>query len=84
LGPESAGDDAEALEREIQKLMAERREIREHLDRQEALVQEAAAGRAAVAAHLAHVDRRLALLMQWVPDFVEIVQGVPRKGDRRE
>ena len=84
LGPESAGDDVEALEREIEKLTAERREIREHLDRQEALAEEAAAGRAAVAAHLAHVDRRLGVLMQWVPQFVEIAQGVHRKSDRRE
>ena len=84
LGPESAGDDVEALEREIEKLAAERREIQEHLDRQEALAAEAAAGRDAVAAHLAHVDRRLGVLWQWVPQFVEIAQGVHRKGDRRE
>jgi transcriptional regulator with XRE-family HTH domain len=84
LGPESAGDDLEALKREIEKLTAERLEIQEHLDRQEALAEEAAAGRDAVAAHLAHVDRRLGVLMQWVPQFLEITRGVVEKGDRRD
>lgn len=79
-----AWDDLDALEREIEELTAERREIREHLDRQEALAEEAARGRASVAGHLARVDSRLEVLMQWVPQFVEIAQGVPRKGDRRE
>ena len=79
-----AWDDLDALEREIEELTAERREIREHLDRQEALAEEAARGRASIAGHLARVDSRLEVLMQWVPQFVEIAQGVPRKGDRRE
>lgn len=79
-----AWDDLDALEREIEELTAERREIRERLDRQEALAEEAARGRASVAGHLARVDSRLEVLMQWVPQFVEIAQGVPRKGDRRE
>jgi transcriptional regulator with XRE-family HTH domain len=79
-----AWDDLDALEREIEELTAERREIREHLDRQEALAEEAARGRASVAGHLARVDSRLEVLMQWVPQFVEIAQGVPRKSDRRE
>ncbi len=79
-----AWDDLDALEREIEELTAERREIQEHLDRQKALVDEAEAGCAVVAAHLAHVDSRLGILMQWVPDFAEIAQGVHRKGGRRE
>jgi transcriptional regulator with XRE-family HTH domain len=79
-----AWDDLDALEREIEELTAERREIREHLDRQEALAEEAARGRASVAGHLARVDSRLEVLMQWVPQFVEIARGMPRKGDRRE
>ena len=79
-----AWDDLDALEREIGELTAERGEIQKHLDRQEALVDVAEAERAVVAAHLAHVDSRLGILMQWVPDFVEIAQGVPRERDRRE
>lgn len=79
-----AWDDLEALEREIDELTAKRRAVREHLDHQEALAEEAAAGRAAVAAHLARIDGRLGVLMQWVPQFVEIAQGVHRKGDGRE
>jgi transcriptional regulator with XRE-family HTH domain len=77
-------EDLDALKREIEELTATRREIRQHLDAQEALAEEAAQGRAAVAAHLARVDGRLGVLMQWDPQFVEIAQGVPRKGNRRE
>jgi transcriptional regulator with XRE-family HTH domain len=79
-----APDDLDALEREIEELAAKRRAVREHLDRQEALAEEAALGRAAVAAHLARIDDRLGVLMRWHPQFVEIAQGVHRKGDRRE
>jgi transcriptional regulator with XRE-family HTH domain len=78
---ELAWDDLDALEHEVEKLTAERREVREHLNHQEALAEAAAQRRAAIAAQLARIDGRLEVLMQWVP---EIAQGVRRAGDRRE
>jgi transcriptional regulator with XRE-family HTH domain len=81
---ELALDDLDALEHEVEKLTAERREVREHLNHQEALAEAAAQRRGAIAAQLARIDGRLEVLMQWVPEFVEIAQGVRRAGDRRE
>ncbi len=78
---ELAWDDLDALEHEVEELTAERREVREHLNHQEALAEAAAQRRAAIAAQLARIDGRLEVLMQWVP---EIAQGVRRAGDRRE
>ncbi len=80
----SAWDDLDALEREIERLAATQRRIREQLDHQKALADEAERGRAEVAAHLARVEARLAALRQRVSQPAEIAQGVPRRGDRRE
>jgi transcriptional regulator with XRE-family HTH domain len=77
-------DDLDGLEREIEELSAKQVVMREHLANQIALAEEAARGRAAVAAHLAQVDRRLELLRQWLPRFQEIAHGRARNGDRHE
>jgi transcriptional regulator with XRE-family HTH domain len=86
LNPEKSvvWDDLDGLEREIEELSAKRVAVREHLDNQIALAEEAARGRAALAANLAQIDRRLEILAQWVPRFQEIARGRARNGDRSE
>jgi transcriptional regulator with XRE-family HTH domain len=77
-------DDREAVAREIGKLLAERFEIKEHLDNQIAMAEEAARGRAAVAAHLSSIDDRLEALTRRLPQFKEIAKGHGRVGDPHE
>ncbi len=86
LNPEEnfSWDDPDALAREIEKLVAERVAIKEHLDNQIALAEEAARGRAAVAARLRRIDERLEALARRVPRFAELAQGPARDGDDRE
>ena len=82
---ELAWDDLEALEHEIDALTAERRRdagstwtIRKPWRKR--LRQGAMQPPLGLPASIG----RLGVLMQWVPEFVEIAQGVRRAGDRRE
>ena len=68
-------DDPDALARQIGELVAERLEVKEHLDNQIALAEEASRGRAAIASHLRSIDDRLRVLARRVPQFEDIVRA---------
>jgi transcriptional regulator with XRE-family HTH domain len=75
-------DDPDALARQIGELVAERLAVKEHLDNQIALAEEAARGRAGIASRLRAIDDRLRVLARRVPQFEDIVRAKWHEADQ--